>query len=1187
METLTLDGRMKDLSGNGNHGTMTGTADVPGKIGRARHFGGGDRITALSIPVPSANFTIAAWFNWTTNPTPYYSGIQGGGGSWELRVMADGRFGATFYQSIGPDIFTDIRSPLAYNDGTWHHAAGVLRNGLVELYVDGVLVAQDTTNPVRFVRGSTQTILRRIASDFVGGIDEVRIFTRALTAGEIAALVPAPYPIRDLGAPPGDGISWALAINDAGHVAGYSMGSDFGIRVFLWTNGTFQVLPGLGGTETFAYGINAADEVVGYGYTASGPARGILWQNGTPTDLGTLGGTSSAANGINNRGQVVGWSNNATGQEHAFLWDQGNMTDLGTLPGGSFSVASAINAAGQVVGAGDVASGVTHAFLWQSGTMTDLGPGSANGINDAGQVVGTSGQRAVLWENGGMMDLGWGSASSVNHAGQIVGYGAAHGETHGFLWYQGKATDLGTLPNDTYSQAIGINRDGQAVGFSGDQAHAVLWTLPRIAPPPANGLVLSYDMQTLLPDGTMKDLSGRGNHGTLTGTTDVSGKFGRARHFAGGERITAPGISVPAANFTVSAWFSWQTNPSPYYGGIHGGGGSWELRVMADGRFGATFYQSIGPDIFTETRSPLAYNDGPWTRTWHQAAAVLRSGLVELYVDGVLVAKDTTNPITSVRMSTQTIIGRVASDFVGDIDEVQVFTRALSAAEIAAHVSDFLPDRRVDDGGPAGGGVEVSIAATVNGTWYAGWVDYRVDPSGGNYRCAYSGSANGGAWSANELYKGPEAQCADPVVAANAWGGPVYRLATSYTNSGGSPWTSSLMVSRSDDGGHTFGAWHKVVDSQASGGLNDKPWMAVGSNGRVHVVWDLVDGTGVHYARSDDYGETWPAANRMGLGFGGFPCVATDQAGHVYVGWSNNLELRFRKSTDNGATFSPEVSASPDMVGGSGGTPRSFPIPACTVSPDGNHVWFAWSGLKSASNNTHGEDIWVVHSGDGGANWSPKVRVNDDPGNERQIMPWIGVDHEGRLHAAWTDLSGGWVATRYSNSSDNGTSWRTSEQISTSSGGLHLFQGDYQGLTIGVDDSVGVAWTDTRDGITDVWFARTRGVQGNLARIVTSSAFAPIADDRAVAFRATSHDTSVKSWSIVPAWTGTSGSILLPRLFISAATGNQVKLTRYSCVSAASRMEVASWDGGSCRALAARERLVLARDRHGAPMLSF
>src|SRR2546427_9493030 len=95
-------------------------------------------MTAASICVPLASFTVAAWFNWTTNPSPYYSGIHGGGGSWELRVFEDGRFGATFYQSIAPDVFTEIVSPLAYNDGDWHHAAAVLRSGLLRLYVDEI-----------------------------------------------------------------------------------------------------------------------------------------------------------------------------------------------------------------------------------------------------------------------------------------------------------------------------------------------------------------------------------------------------------------------------------------------------------------------------------------------------------------------------------------------------------------------------------------------------------------------------------------------------------------------------------------------------------------------------------------------------------------------------------------------------------------------------------------------------------------------------------------------------------------------------------------------------------------------------------------------------------------------------------------------------------------------------------------
>src|SRR5437867_1612460 len=106
--------------------------------------------------------------------------------------MVDGRFGATFYQSIGPGVFTEIASPLAYNDGEWHHAAAVLRSGLVRLYVDGTLVAQDTTNPISSVHPSAQTIVGQIASDFAGDIDEVLVYTRALTGAEIAAMVPPP-----------------------------------------------------------------------------------------------------------------------------------------------------------------------------------------------------------------------------------------------------------------------------------------------------------------------------------------------------------------------------------------------------------------------------------------------------------------------------------------------------------------------------------------------------------------------------------------------------------------------------------------------------------------------------------------------------------------------------------------------------------------------------------------------------------------------------------------------------------------------------------------------------------------------------------------------------------------------------------------------------------------------------------
>ena len=87
-----------------------------------------------------------------------------------------------------------------------------------------------------------------------------------------------------------------------------------------------------------------------------------------------------------------------------------------------------------------------QAFLVHSGKMSSLGPGRATGINDAGQIAGSTscchafvisgGVRTTLPDlsNYGCCPGGISGASGINNNGQIVGGSDnAQGQEHAFL----------------------------------------------------------------------------------------------------------------------------------------------------------------------------------------------------------------------------------------------------------------------------------------------------------------------------------------------------------------------------------------------------------------------------------------------------------------------------------------------------------------------------------------------------------------------------------------------------------------------------------------------------------------------------------------------------------------------------------------------------------------------------------
>ena len=248
------------------------------------------------------------------------------------------------------------------------------------------------------------------------------------------------------------------AINSSGRIAGYSTDSGGTYRAFVTQNGKLVDIGDLGGNSAVGYGINDLGQVVGAAYLANGEVHPFLWSNGTMTDLGTLGshniGWWNSATGVNKSGFVVGTSYDASGNFFGFVWHSGAMTKVGTL-GGPWSQVYAINNKNQITGLAYTRNGLAHAFIATAGgSLTDLGtisgPTSTTwgfAINNLGVVVGQSTfqntYHAFVYSAGKMKDLnkliaagsGWLllSANGINDAGQIVGEGMLNGKQHGFL----------------------------------------------------------------------------------------------------------------------------------------------------------------------------------------------------------------------------------------------------------------------------------------------------------------------------------------------------------------------------------------------------------------------------------------------------------------------------------------------------------------------------------------------------------------------------------------------------------------------------------------------------------------------------------------------------------------------------------------------------------------------------------
>jgi hypothetical protein len=282
-------------------------------------------------------------------------------------------------------------------------------------------------------------------------------------------------------------------------------------------------------------------------------------------------------------------------------------------------------------------------------------------------------------------------------------------------------------------------------------------------------------------------------------------------------------------------------------------------------------------------------------------------------------------------------------------------------------------------------------------------------------------------------------------------------------------------------------------------GFADKPWLAVDTtggpnDGNVYIACDCAVRNGVNrisgpvgliFVRSTDGGKTFSNPVLVSRAMS-FPGVAIDPSGNIFVSGvlstkSGFTEIDVAKSTDGGLHFDNPVTAAPGIGFLPGTLPgnlfRTGTFPQ--VAADGIGVYMVWDDFR-----TNTSSVLFTRSLNGGATWSPALRVNDSP-FEEHFFSSVAVS-AGVVSVVWYDSRFGQLANGtitgldlfYAQSTDAGASFSVNLKVTSASfnpnlveradfGDTQPFMGDY----IQVAASPGTVhpiWADNRDACSNI-----------------------------------------------------------------------------------------------------------------------
>jgi len=620
----------RDASGNSNHGTLTnGPKWTQGKSGGALQFDGKNDYVNCG---DDASLDIAGGF--TIEMWLYPHGDQGGN---------DKTYGYSFRKgqtrlSLFDDGNWNFADATQWNHvGTWvadewqHFTITVDSSGNLTAYKNGAFSSTKTGYSPAFDSGLLY--ITSTAYLFQGQIDEVKIYNRALTEAEVKYHYNHGGPVAHWDMDEGSGAK----INDKS-----GNGND-GTLVNgpTWTQGKYGSALSFDGVDDYVDAGNQQNLQI------TGPITITAWvKTSNVTSYNGIVTKYYAENG--KRGFALEFNPfNPTGGGLRFI-------------------------------------------ISRDGTSTSIVSTNEVSINEWEHIAATyDGSTMKLYVDGILKsnanyDAGIYNTSEKLFLGRNVGYSSLNGLLDDIKIYDYARTEEEIRLDYNAGMAAHLGPSGKTC--SEDPASCMDY-----------GLVGNWDMD----EGTgsvLNDNSGNNNHGTLTnGPKWTQGKSGSALQFDGKDDYVSVASNTNlnmGANqdFTIETWIKYSNNPSyhivagKYCDIITAGywldvqGNNIRLRVSDAG------------GNYVDTITTAQYNDNKWH---HVMAIADRDGLAYIYIDGNQVKS---NDISSENGDTGTgafSIGRPYDRnyayFNGQIDELRIYNRALSEAEVRYHYNHGGP----------------------------------------------------------------------------------------------------------------------------------------------------------------------------------------------------------------------------------------------------------------------------------------------------------------------------------------------------------------------------------------------------------------------------------------------------------------------------------------------------------------